>query len=463
MGFDVSKFSQAGLSLLASLTAGKILKIKHVYADTIEYLESEIEQSAAWWASNTASTMAKMTAVISGAGHQTDQARLTVKMALNQNQSSSLTVKTIVITACSVEGGIEGSEVVLCGMIDSNGVEVLYNASGIKLSTAVSCYFAFNAASSITIDTIVNPDFALQSELDRFVSVHTLGDASSGDDQTIKGHKTFSDTCYFNQQLTVTQLYANAAFITTGMTLQGGLYMSSNSSLVDIQTNKLTINSTTPTIASTASTATLNMPNGAGTFGRLTVNSAGYTSVPLIETGATDGGYVNLAGYSMNFGDNDDPFEEVHVNVTSCEVDSICTVVGNDMLSIGGLLDLSVGGTVNGEGFFDVQPYNYGKIFCGGDIEIKPSTGDISAKTFNGLLESLFSNGVGGMYKLKVAVGAGVPVIVRGTVMQSDLTNYVINYQDGSSYSAAPSNWKFTSLEYNPGDGVTEFWGIRTV
>lgn len=193
MSFDIAKFSQDGLNLLASLTAGKTLKIKNVYADTIEYLESDIEQSAAWWESTTDITMAKMSAVISGAGHQTDQARLTVKMYLNQNQVSNLTIKTIIVTACGVEGGVEGSEVVLCGVMDSNGVEVLYNASGVKLSTAVSIYFAFNEASSITVDTIANPDFALQSELDRFVSVHAIGDPSSGDTQHIKGEKEFEE------------------------------------------------------------------------------------------------------------------------------------------------------------------------------------------------------------------------------------------------------------------------------
>ena len=193
MSFDIAKFSQDGLNLLASLTAGKTLKIKNVYADTIEYLESDIEQSAAWWESTTDITMAKMNAVISGAGHQSDQARLTVKMYLNQNQVSNLTIKTIIVTACGVEGGVEGSEVVLCGVMDSNGVEVLYNASGVKLSTAVSIYFAFNAASSITVDTIANPDFALQSELDRFVSVHAIGDPSSGDTQHIKGEKEFEE------------------------------------------------------------------------------------------------------------------------------------------------------------------------------------------------------------------------------------------------------------------------------
>ena len=204
MAFNTATFSTSGLNLLAQLSSTKSLRIKHIYIDETEHAASDFNQPPSWWASQTSTTMAKVDVELSAASVISDQARLIVKLSLKQGDTptavaaTTVTAKTIVITACGVESGAESTEVTFCGVSDSAGVEVLYNASDIKLSTSIAVYFAFNNTSSITFADNINPDFVIHSELDRFVSCHPVGDPTGGEAQTIGGVKTFKDGAVIN-------------------------------------------------------------------------------------------------------------------------------------------------------------------------------------------------------------------------------------------------------------------------
>lgn len=197
MAFNTTVFSTDGLNLLAQLSVTKSLRIKHIYVDETEHTASDFNQSSSWWAEQTNLTMIKVNAVLDAASVISDQARLVVKLSQIQGEVNPVMAKTIVITACGVENGVESAEITFCGISDSTGVEVLFKP-GIKLSTSVAIYFAFNNASTITFEDNINPDYVIHSELDRFVSCHPIGDPTGGEDQTIGGVKTFRDGAVIN-------------------------------------------------------------------------------------------------------------------------------------------------------------------------------------------------------------------------------------------------------------------------
>lgn len=190
MPFSVAKFSSDGLDLLSQLSSSKALRIKNIYVDETAHTASDLEQSPSWWSNQTSATMAKVDVELVAASEIDDQARLVVKINLKSDQMQTITAKTIVLTACGVESGVETSEITFCGVSDANGVEVLYNASGINLSTSVAVYFKFNSASSISFEDAIDPDYVVHSELDRFVSCHVVGDSTTGEAQDVLGHKT---------------------------------------------------------------------------------------------------------------------------------------------------------------------------------------------------------------------------------------------------------------------------------
>ena len=197
MAFNTTVFSTDGLNLLAQLSVTKSLRIKHIYVDETEHTATDFNQSPSWWAEQTNLTMVKVNAELSAASVISDQARLIVKLSQKQGELNPVMAKTIVITACGVENGVESAEITFCGVSDSTGVEILFKP-GIKLSTSVAIYFAFNNASTITFADNVNPDYVIHSELDRFVSCHPIGDPTGGEAQTIGGVKTFRDGAVVN-------------------------------------------------------------------------------------------------------------------------------------------------------------------------------------------------------------------------------------------------------------------------
>lgn len=194
MSFEATRFSEAGLQLLAQLSASKTLKIKHVYVDSVEHDIIDLEQPPSWWANTTTATMAQVSPEVILAGAKETQARLRIKLSLKSGVTETQTIKTIVICACAVESGAEGEEMTFCGVIDPVGVEVIYHSgTSIKTSTGVSIYFKFSNASSITVETLENPDLVTASDLDRYMTCHKVSDAYKGEDQEIFGNKFFTN------------------------------------------------------------------------------------------------------------------------------------------------------------------------------------------------------------------------------------------------------------------------------
>lgn len=199
MAFEISQFSTKGLELLGQLSSHKSLVIKRIFASETQHPASDFDQTPFWWAQQTSSTSSKIQAELASAGHDKDTARLTVKFTPLGGTTTETIIKTIVIEACGVESGVQTEDIIYCGVSDSKGITVLgFRNEGIQASTAVSLYFKFNNASSITVETNENPDFVLHSELDRFVSCHLPGSQTFGENQTILGNKYFKDGVALN-------------------------------------------------------------------------------------------------------------------------------------------------------------------------------------------------------------------------------------------------------------------------
>lgn len=199
MAFEISQFSTKGLELLGQLSSHKSLVIKRIFASETQHPASDFDQTPFWWAQQTSSTGSKVQAELASAGHDKDTARLTVKFTPLGGTTTETIIKTIVIEACGSESGTQTEDIIYCGVSDPTGITVLgFRNEGIQVSTAVSLYFKFNNASSITVETNENPDFVLHSELDRFVSCHLPGSQTLGESQTILGNKYFKDSVTLN-------------------------------------------------------------------------------------------------------------------------------------------------------------------------------------------------------------------------------------------------------------------------
>ena len=201
MAFEVSQFSTKGLELLGQLSSHKSLVIKNILASENAYTAEDFEQNIAWWTQETLTTMNKINASLASAGHDKDQARLTIKFTAKAGQQDNIGIKTVIVIAAGKESGVETEAIVYCGVSDPQGITVLgYREGGVDVSTAVSLYFKFNAASSITLETNENPDFVLHSEMDRFLSCHKVGDVTTGEDQEVRGSKYFQNGIMLNGQ-----------------------------------------------------------------------------------------------------------------------------------------------------------------------------------------------------------------------------------------------------------------------
>ena len=201
MAFEVSQFSNSGLELLGQLSSHKSLVIKNILAAEKAYTADSFEQNIAWWTQETAATMAKVNAELASAGHDQDQARLTIKLTAKTGQQEDIGIRTVIVIACGKESGVMTDDIIYCGVSDPQGITVLgARNGGIDVSTAISLYFKFNAASSITLETNENPDFVLHSELDRYMTCHKLGDVKAGDEQEVYGNKYFQNGIMLNGQ-----------------------------------------------------------------------------------------------------------------------------------------------------------------------------------------------------------------------------------------------------------------------
>lgn len=364
MAFEISRFSEAGLDLLSQISSSKALKIKNIYADSAYHEDDDLEQDPYWWSEQTATTMAKVDATISSISPIEGQARLIIDLSLKASETSDITIRTVVITACAVESGVEGEEVVFAGISDEDGVEVIYR-SGIKISTAVSFYFKFNNTANIEIDTGIDPNFVIHSELDRFVSCHALGSVSTGDNQTVYGDKNFYNTLISSNLLRINSMQDDlcggiAAYYNTDNEYKGVILRCSDVSMGPMfvfsdYSEENTTDTTAVTITKEKAGYNLNVEGSVNAVSLRTEFTQGNTDYTVTQQGdkirlVRDDGTVNYTvdlgfTYNNNFGiilDNAPIFE---VTSTAIDVNSNLVISGTTEMQNGLTLDLDVDGS----------------------------------------------------------------------------------------------------------------------
>ena len=119
----------------------------------------------------------------------------------------------------ALSGADEDGEIIktvgLVGYINDPNNEILISAASDAASTMhtsslyasyIGLEFGFDELTPGTF-TSSSGAFVIQSDLDRFVSMHAAGDLSAGEDQTILGHKTFAGNVTITGYLSIIDIY----------------------------------------------------------------------------------------------------------------------------------------------------------------------------------------------------------------------------------------------------------------
>lgn len=194
MAFETATITSNGYSILAQLTATKTLCLKHIFVDVSEHTAEDFAKPISYW-QGVQDT--RVNSVFASVGADGNKSRIVLGMKIKPQYSDlTVTVKSIAVSACTLENGTEGAESIIYGLSDSHGIDVIANPS-VSITSNVALDIIIDPASSITVEGGTNPNYALQSDLSRFVSCHKAGDPTTGQTQIIRGDKAFDNNVTF--------------------------------------------------------------------------------------------------------------------------------------------------------------------------------------------------------------------------------------------------------------------------
>lgn len=194
----IATFSANGAALLSAASATKTLEIDHIYCIESEVSQSDLLSQPKSYFESLSS--AKLTASVTSVGDDPNKpgySRCIIEIGLTDLADSDVTVKTVVVTAHSVDSGIDGGEGTFYGITDSTGIVVPYSTT-IPVKQQIAFSYAFTEQSTITIDGNTT-NFLMESEVGRFVSTHKAGQPTQGDDQVVYGEKSFKNDIHVSQ------------------------------------------------------------------------------------------------------------------------------------------------------------------------------------------------------------------------------------------------------------------------
>lgn len=187
--FSLNVITPTGAALIAQATAANHIVFTAALSGTTAATD------AADLASKTAAFYDGITGAIAACSATDNIAKIVV--AFGNAGASSQAVKSVCILG-RLASQSAGSEVIVAAMSDDASTIVLPPDS--SPSQKIRFPFNFAVTDGGTIETVY-ADGATLSDLERFVSMHKAGDPTRGEDQTIKGDKTFYDYCYFNDEV----------------------------------------------------------------------------------------------------------------------------------------------------------------------------------------------------------------------------------------------------------------------
>ena len=200
--FSISVLTLDGAALIAQATA----------ADPIVYVAALSSATAATSATDLATRgkdwYAGKTGTIAAVSATANVARIVARWG---NSGSAQTAKSLAVTA-RLASQTDAQAVVVTAVSDPDSTVVLPGAADTPSAVSIPFSVAINAADTVQ----VTPGAAASvADLERFVSMYKAGDPSAGENQTIRGHKSFTGNVTAASVTTPTLIVQAGAWLTT--------------------------------------------------------------------------------------------------------------------------------------------------------------------------------------------------------------------------------------------------------
>lgn len=188
MAFDNFGITTKGFEMLAAATTGSL----------IQMVGGRCSQNTIAQANIPSATDSQFLSAPEGtvkAMSVTDTAAQIIIEFSNAGLQQAITIKSFCLRAMS-QGSATAYPFAVCSLNDGGITLQPQSVTGVVVRFQVPFDLSFDGASTYIEGIPVGNDASVDM-LDRFVSLHSLGDSTTGDAQTIKGEKTFSNEATF--------------------------------------------------------------------------------------------------------------------------------------------------------------------------------------------------------------------------------------------------------------------------
>jgi hypothetical protein len=221
MAFDNFGITTKGFEMLAAATTGSLIQMVGGRCSQNTIAQANIPSATdAQFLSTPEGTLKAMSV--------TDTAAQIIIEFSNAGLQNAITLKSFCLRAMS-QGSATAYPFAVCSLNNGGITLQPQSMTGVEVRFQVPFDLTFDGASTY-IEGIPVGNNASVDMLDRFVSTHSIGDASAGDAQTIKGEKKFSNEATFYSGC---QVYGDARIS------QGVLYASGGAEVASITANNL--------------------------------------------------------------------------------------------------------------------------------------------------------------------------------------------------------------------------------
>lgn len=209
MAFDNFGITTKGFEMLAAATTGSLIQMVGGRCSTNVISQADIPSATdADFMASPAGTIKAMSV--------TDTAAQIIIEFSNAGLQQAYELHSFCLRAMS-QGSATAYPFAVCSL-SSGGITIQpQSTTGVEVRFQVPFDLTFTGASAY-IEGIPVGNNASVDMLDRFVSMHSLGNSTAGDAQTIRGNKTFHDPTYFNDDVFSVHNSAGTALCSLGNT-----------------------------------------------------------------------------------------------------------------------------------------------------------------------------------------------------------------------------------------------------
>lgn len=215
MAFDNFGITTKGFEMLAAATTGSLIQMVGGRCSQNTIAQANIPSATDSQFLSTPEGTLKAISV-------TDTAAQIIIEFSNAGLQNAITIKSFCVRAMS-QGSATAYPFAVCSLNNGGITLQPQSATGVVVRFQVPFDLTFDGASTY-IEGIPVGNNASVNMLDRFVSAHSLGDSSSGDNQTIRGEKTFSDEATFYSGCSI---YGNVRILQGNLEVSGAVKPSS--------------------------------------------------------------------------------------------------------------------------------------------------------------------------------------------------------------------------------------------